>query len=246
MRFDQQDYFQREPSDRAERQNRDLLLVYQSLGDDESRFVEGAGLIDALCHAISSWDQVTRYVSQFAGSCVLAQAEPSSMYQFLDRIVDEEIPISLAFLIEPWDSGLAIELMQRGASGAFSRSDSIASIAAQLRRIFERSRQLQSEWDFVLQQRQRLHRLNEKEQVVLRNVLAGLPNKSIAKKLEVSQRTVESRRHEIFRKTETSNLVALAKLVMDAKLTHLINGHGENHFESGQEENLIGSESVEE
>ncbi len=242
MKFEQPDYRLRDPQERIDR---DALILFHSLGEAESRFVDGAVILDAECRAVSSWDQAVQSASQFAGSCLVMKAEPPSMFALLDQVNDSEQPICLAFLLDPWDSSFAIELMQRGAVGIFSISDSLPGIVEQLRRVFGRSRHLQAGWELVIQQRQRLARLNDKEQVVLKNVLAGLPNKSIAKKLEVSQRTVESRRHEIFRKTETTNLVALAKLVFEAKLPQLLNGYDSSTDETGQEdESLIGSEST--
>jgi FixJ family two-component response regulator len=64
--------------------------------------------------------------------------------------------------------------------------------------------------------RRRLEQLNEKERAVLHGVLEGLPNKQIARKSQVSQRTVESRRHDIYAKTKTTGLVELMRVVLEA------------------------------
>jgi FixJ family two-component response regulator len=63
--------------------------------------------------------------------------------------------------------------------------------------------------------RRRLDRLTPQEQQVMDYMLAGLPNKVIAKRLGVSLRTVEYRRHDIFEKTETESLPELVRLVSD-------------------------------
>jgi two-component system, LuxR family, response regulator FixJ len=63
----------------------------------------------------------------------------------------------------------------------------------------------------------RLARLTAEEQQVLGMLVEGKPNKLIAKQLDVSLRTIESRRHNIFSKTNTSTVAELVRLVMRAK-----------------------------
>jgi FixJ family two-component response regulator len=62
--------------------------------------------------------------------------------------------------------------------------------------------------------RQRLDSLSDRERAVLQLVLAGLPNKAIAKRLGVSQRTIEFRRHDIYSKTGAESIVPLIRMVM--------------------------------
>jgi two-component system response regulator FixJ len=64
----------------------------------------------------------------------------------------------------------------------------------------------------------RLERLSPQEREVLTLILAGLPNKVIAKRLGVSLRTIEYRRHDIFVKTETDSLPELVRLATDVEL----------------------------
>ena len=66
--------------------------------------------------------------------------------------------------------------------------------------------------------RQRLERLTPQERQVMDYMLAGLPNKVISKRLGVSLRTVEYRRHDIFEKTETESLPELVRLVTDLEM----------------------------
>jgi two-component system response regulator FixJ len=64
----------------------------------------------------------------------------------------------------------------------------------------------------------RLERLAPQERQVLEFILAGFPNKLIAKRLGVSLRTIEYRRHDIFVKTETDSLPELVRLVTDVEM----------------------------
>jgi FixJ family two-component response regulator len=57
----------------------------------------------------------------------------------------------------------------------------------------------------------RINSLTEREQEVLKLVTEGLPNKTIAQRLDVSTRTVETHRASLFEKLECSSLAELVK-----------------------------------
>ena len=57
--------------------------------------------------------------------------------------------------------------------------------------------------------------LTERERDVMRLVVAGLPNKLIADRLDVSIRTVEVHRSRVFHKMEVTSAVELANLLRD-------------------------------
>ena len=60
--------------------------------------------------------------------------------------------------------------------------------------------------------------LTERELDVLRLIAKELSNKAIAEKLFISERTVETHRKNIFRKTKTASLVGLIKFAFEQKL----------------------------
>jgi two-component system, LuxR family, response regulator FixJ len=63
----------------------------------------------------------------------------------------------------------------------------------------------------------RLASLDSEEQRVLDLIVRGMPNKTIAKELNVSLRTIENRRHDIFRKFKANSLAELILHAMEAK-----------------------------
>jgi FixJ family two-component response regulator len=60
--------------------------------------------------------------------------------------------------------------------------------------------------------------LSPQEVEVLRGIMAGKPNKQIAKQLDVSLRTIESRRHAIFEKFQVKSVAELVRAVLEAGL----------------------------
>lgn len=63
---------------------------------------------------------------------------------------------------------------------------------------------------------QKLSRLTERENDVLRLIVEGLPNKLIAHQLKVSTRTVESHRAKVFEKLEVNSLAECLKIQLTA------------------------------
>jgi FixJ family two-component response regulator len=63
----------------------------------------------------------------------------------------------------------------------------------------------------------RFARLTPREQQVMELVVAGLPNKTIARQLDVSAKTIEVHRANVMRKTRAGSLAELVKLAVAAR-----------------------------
>lgn len=66
--------------------------------------------------------------------------------------------------------------------------------------------------------RRRLARLTPAQYQVMDLIVAGKPNKVIAQELDVSVRTVENRRHEVFQVMQAGSVAELVRMVIDADL----------------------------
>ena len=60
--------------------------------------------------------------------------------------------------------------------------------------------------------------LTPAERLVMNLIVQGKPNKTIAKRLDLSTRTVESRRHEVFAKMGVESVAELVRLAIDGQL----------------------------
>jgi FixJ family two-component response regulator len=71
--------------------------------------------------------------------------------------------------------------------------------------------------------RRRMDTLSPAEKQVLDYMMEGMANKVIARRLEVSIRTIENRRQRVFEKTGTDSLAELVRLVVELRATpHLV------------------------
>ena len=65
--------------------------------------------------------------------------------------------------------------------------------------------------------RARRESLTQSERLVLDLIVEGVPNKTIALRMDVSERTVENRRHEIFQKMQANSVAQLVRMVVEAE-----------------------------
>lgn len=68
--------------------------------------------------------------------------------------------------------------------------------------------------------KERAARLTPAERIVMDLIVQGKPNKSIAKQLDLSIRTVESRRHEVFTKMGVQSVAELVRLTIEGELVN--------------------------
>ena len=121
--------------------------------------------------------------------------------------------LPVIFLTGHADVPTAVAAVQRGA---FDFCEKPFSDNALVDRI-ERALHVSAEALAVLAQKtslqSRLSGLTEREQAVMRLVVAGLPNKLVAEQLDISVRTVEVHRARVFDKMGVKSAVDLANLL---------------------------------
>lgn len=112
------------------------------------------------------------------------------------------------------ETRLSVKAMQNGAVTVLEKPLSYQELWDSIRRALtrdEHTRRIDAKHTVV---RRRLGLLNEKERKVLDLMIQGKANKIIARRLDVSLRTVEARRHQIFKKTKTESIAELVRLIL--------------------------------
>ena len=134
------------------------------------------------------------------------------------------------------DVGMAVQAMKRGAFDFFEKPFDSQTILQRVREAIEldaRTREGQARRTVIVE---RAKRLTPRERQVMDMVGSGLPNKTVAARLQVSQKTVEAHRAGAMRKMEASSLpelVRFAELVSESPRT-VACSPGENREESGE------------
>lgn len=115
------------------------------------------------------------------------------------------------------DVGAAVQAMKSGASDFIEKPVRAATLRSALDRALAQSRDLGKLAAWRRKAADSLASLTARQREVLTRVLAGEPSKNIAADLGISQRTVETHRAEIMRRTGTRSLPALARLALAAE-----------------------------
>jgi RNA polymerase sigma factor (sigma-70 family) len=107
----------------------------------------------------------------------------------------------------------AVRLMKHGAAWVFRKELDPAQIREAIPLIQESASNLAAQIDELCRLQKLLSSISPREHSVLELVLDGVSNKQIAKQLDVSVRTIESRRAKIYRKCEVTNVTELVRRV---------------------------------
>lgn len=117
----------------------------------------------------------------------------------------------------------AVSAMRAGAFDFIEKPCSNEELLATLKAAIASSQQAHLPDDLLAAEREGdvgLDSLTPREREVLRDVVAGLPNKMIAHRLGVSPKTVEVHRARVMRKTGARSLPELIRVVLKAESDH--------------------------
>lgn len=113
------------------------------------------------------------------------------------------------------DVQMAVEAMKNGALDFIEKPFSEDVLIASIRRAVELAANKIKTEATIEATRTRLASLSEREAQVLKGVVAGQPNKTIAFELGISPRTVEVYRAGLMAKMQARSLADLVRMVMD-------------------------------
>ncbi len=114
------------------------------------------------------------------------------------------------------DIPMAVEAMKAGASDFIEKPFEDTVIIDAIRRAAIQLAGSVDDGETIVEIRDRVATLSERERQVLSAVVAGLPNKSIAYDLDISPRTVEVHRANVMTKMKAKSLPQLVRMAMSA------------------------------
>lgn len=111
------------------------------------------------------------------------------------------------------DVPTAVRAMRSGVVTLLQKPYAPAELRESICEALELNAQARQRAEWLAEVRRRLESLTAPERDVLELVSAGIPNKTIAQRLNLGLRTVEARRHAIMRKMQAGSLAELLRMV---------------------------------
>lgn len=120
---------------------------------------------------------------------------------------------AVAFTLPECGLSTAQRLLRLGAAWVFDNQLADEHLASDFTELLRRAREHNQQFQLYQHMQSICGKLSSAEKEVLALVLEGMPNKSIAKQLNISVRTVESRRSKTYRKCNVHSVTALVRFV---------------------------------
>lgn len=189
--------------------------------DDDEALASVCALVRSMglsCKAFSSGEEFLALCnsgSQIAG-CLVTDVRMVGMsgIELQEHLQERGITIPVIVLTAFARTPLTVRAMQNGAVTMLDKPYDDDDLWDAIREGLRRDADQRAVAAVKNEVQNQLESLTPSERQVLDLVVAGLPNKVIASRLDVSVRTVENRRREIFAKMQADSVADLVRLVV--------------------------------
>ncbi|APZ95006.1 response regulator transcription factor [Fuerstiella marisgermanici] len=196
-------------------------IIYVVDDDADSRD-SVAALVSQMAWRVQSFASAEDFLAAYTGyrpACLLTDHRMLGMtgVELLEKLRSNGVSLSVIVMTAFAETDLTVRAIRSGAVTLLEKPFSNTSLWDAIREAITEDRQQAQDEALKLRIEERLTMLTESELDVLKLISRGEPNKSVAAKLNVSIRTVESRRSSIFEKMQVSSVAELVRLVMIAR-----------------------------
>ena len=132
------------------------------------------------------------------------------------RLNEDGVTLPVIVLTAFARTSLTVKVMQQGAVTLLEKPYEEDDLWDAIRKALAEDAQTRQDLGWLQELQRRLGTLTAKERDVLDGIVAGKANKVIARDLDVSIRTVENRRRDIFTKMQADSVAELVRLIIQA------------------------------
>lgn len=199
---------------------RDDLTVF-IVDDDELALSSVKALVQSMGLNAEIFRSAESFLEAFHDDrpgCLVADVRLAGMsgIELMDLLRQRGCVLPVIVLTAFARTSLAVRAMQAGAVTVLDKPYEDNELWEAIRQALSADARKRTKKAEQMEYRRRLDLLNDSERDVLELVLAGKPNKSIAKILDVSTRTIENRRRSVYSKMEVETLADLVRVVLKA------------------------------
>lgn len=194
--------------------------VVHIVDDEEAVRNSLAFLLSSAGFAVRVHESATAFLAVAPGihnGCLVTDLRMPDMdgVELLRRLSVAEAMLPAIVVTGHGDVHMAVEAMKAGALDFIEKPFSDEVMIASITRAVEKAASRVSEESGRELTRSRLVSLSERERQVLKGVVGGQPNKTIAAELGISPRTVEVYRASLMGKMQAKSLAELVRMVLD-------------------------------
>ncbi|MDX1965648.1 MAG: response regulator [Planctomycetaceae bacterium] len=221
----------------------DLPPIVHVVDDDPDMRESLAFLMQSVGLLVQVYNSATEFLTLYRDDrpgCLLFDVRMPDMsgLELYEHLLAQGVRLPVIFMTAFADVPMAVRALKSGAVEFLEKPFHRQSLLDRVQRAIADDisrRSAGEQWDEI---GRRLAELTPREREVLELVLTGIPNKSIAGKLEITERTVELRRASIMKKLHVQSTVELIRLVTQYEIysrsqpappltppAHAVNGH---------------------
>jgi FixJ family two-component response regulator len=187
-----------------------------AMRDSLAQLLEAAGL-QVEPHA-SGPDFLAAYGEHRPGCLLLDMAMPGMTgLEVQAALRSRGLAIPVIFLTGHGDIPMAVRALQAGAVDFLEKPIRGTALLERVRRALGLDQEWRQTEDRIQAIQQRLERLSSREREVMALMVCGLTSKEIARKLDISPRTVEVHRTHVMHKMAATNLAELVNMAASCK-----------------------------
>ena len=197
--------------------------VVHIVDDEEAVRNSLAFLLSSAGFAVRVHESATHFLAiaaQIKNGCLITDLRMPDMdgVELLRQLRDSDMLLPAIVITGHGDVQMAVDAMKNGAIDFIEKPFSDEVLIDSIGRAASRAAQRVQNESVLEQIRQRLASLSERERQVLKGVVGGQANKTIAFELGISPRTVEVYRAGLMSKMQARSLPDLVRMVMDLDL----------------------------
>ena len=155
---------------------------------------------------------------QIDNGCILLDVQMPGMNGLtLQQILAERhMPLPIIFLTGNGNIPMSVRAIKAGAVDFLTKPVTRGKLIAAIETALQENRKILQQTSLAEDAGALIAKLTAREKDVMQLAIAGLPNKEIARKLDISFRTVEVHKSRIMQKTGAGNLIELARIARES------------------------------
>ncbi len=202
-----------------------MSIVIHIVDDDAQVRAATSFLLAGQGYATQVYADAEEFLAQarLGRGCILLDLRMNgrSGLELLEELPRRGVTLPVVMMSGHGELKLAVQAMKLGAVDFLQKPYQEAELIAAIERALETAGRRSGRAEARTAAAARLERLSPRERQILQGLLAGLPNKAIARKLDLSPRTVEMHRANMMADLGISSLPEAIRLAIDAELTPL-------------------------